>query len=274
MSKGKLSAFFAALLIASVAATFIATRSFALQTPPADNEHQTGAVLWYQTAAENRALAYQAFELAKLRLDAQLKPCKKSRKKLPCAIVTDVDETILDNSPNQAFLIKNRRSFNPTDWQNWCNLEAAKPLPGAIEFFNYAVNKGFKPFYVTNRDAAQKTVTGNNLRKAGFPDVTDETLMVRADTSSKEARRQAIAQKYRIVMLLGDNLNDFAQAFERKSIADRSAAVDAAKADFGSRFIMLPNPMYGDWESAIYDYNFKRTEEAKAVIRQTLLQSY
>lgn len=265
---------FVVILTASVTATYFATRSAALQVPAADNEHQTSAVLWYQTAAENRALAYQAFELAQLRLDRQLKSCKKSKKKLPCAIVTDVDETILDNSPNQAFLIKNRRSFNQTDWQNWCDLAAAKPLPGATEFFQYAASKNIKTFYVTNRDKAQKNVTAENLRKVGFPDVTDETLMVRADTSSKESRRQAIAQKYRIVLLLGDNLNDFAQVFERKNIADRFAAVDAAKTDFGSRFIVLPNPMYGDWESAVYDYNFKRTEEEKTIIRNGLLRSY
>src|SRR6266571_8626684 len=38
----------------------------------ADNEYQTGAILWTQSSAEYRALAYQAFSLARLRLDADL----------------------------------------------------------------------------------------------------------------------------------------------------------------------------------------------------------
>lgn len=278
MTKTKLSVLFAAFFIICLIITYIAARVTAQQAQPqpaADNEYQIGAVLWYQTAAENRALAFQAFELARLRLEQHLKECrKKSKNNLPCAIVTDVDETVLDNSPNQAFLIKNRRQFNQMDWQNWCNLQGAKAIPGALEFLNYAASKNVKTFYVTNRDTAQKSMTAENLRKAGFPEVTEETLLVRTETSSKEPRRQAIAQKYRIVMLLGDNLNDFAAIFERKNIADRFAAVDAAKAQFGSRFIVLPNPMYGDWESAVYDYNYRRSEEEKSSIRRSLLQSY
>jgi 5'-nucleotidase (lipoprotein e(P4) family) len=277
MSKTHLSVLFAFLLAFSVAATHVYTRTTAQQAQPApvaDNEYQAGAVLWFQQAAENRALAYQAFNLAKMRLDTELKACKKSRKKQPCAIVTDVDETILDNSPNQAWLVKNRQNFSSENWLNWVKQESAKPLAGSLDFINYAAGKGIKTFYVTNRNVAEKEATANNLKKVGFPEVTDETLLVRTEGSGKEPRRQTVAAKYRIVLLLGDNLNDFSDIFERKSIVDRFAAVDSVKQEFGSRFIVLPNPMYGDWESAVYDYNFRRTEEEKANIRRGLLQSY
>jgi 5'-nucleotidase (lipoprotein e(P4) family) len=276
MSKIKSSVLFAVLLTAAIFATYISIKTTAQQTqagPAADNEYQIGAVLYFQTAAENRALFYQAFELAKLRLDQKLKECEKLKKKLPCAVVTDIDETALDNSPNLAFLIKNRRASNADDWQKWFDMQAAKPLPGALEFFKYAASKNIRVFYVSNREAAQKSATVGNLQKAGFPDASDETVLLRAETSSKEPRRQMIAQKHRIVMLLGDNLNDLAQVFERKSITDRFAAVDNLKADFGSRFIVLPNPMYGEWESAIYDYA-RRTDEEKATLRRNALQSY
>jgi 5'-nucleotidase (lipoprotein e(P4) family) len=74
-------------------------------------------------------------------------------------------------------------------------------------------------------------------------------------------------------MLVGDNLNDLAQVFERKSIADRFAAVDQLKNEFGKRFIVLPNPMYGEWENAVYEYK-RLNEREKAAARQRVLQSY
>lgn len=275
MNKIKLYLAITALVTASVITTsYISAQSTAVQQSVADNEHQASAVLWFQHAAENRALFYQAFNVAKMRLDMELKACKKSRKKQPCAIVTDVDETVLDNSPNQGWLIKNRQNFSAANWLNWVKQESAKPLPGALDFVNYAAQNGVKTFYVTNRNAAEKEATANNLKKVGFPEVTDETLLVRTAESGKEARRKTVAAKYRIVLLIGDNLNDLSDIFERKPIADRFAAVDSVKNEFGSRFIVLPNPMYGEWEGALYDYNFRRTEEEKANIRRSLLQSY
>jgi 5'-nucleotidase (lipoprotein e(P4) family) len=266
----------AGLILGAAFAGYIAARTGAQQAQPApaaDNEYQVGAVLFFQTAAENRALFYQAFNLARLRLDAELKACKKSQKKMPCAVVTDVDETVLDNSPNQAWMIINQRTFNQADWQKWVDRVEAKPLPGTLEFFNYAASKGIKTFYVTNRSEAERAGTTENLKKAGFPEVTNETLLLRADTSGKEPRRQQIAQKHRIVLLVGDNLNDLAEVFERKPIAERFAAVDNLKNDFGNRFIVLPNPMYGEWENAVYDYK-RLTEEQKVRSRQEKLQSY
>lgn len=115
------------------------------------------------------------------------------------------------------------------------------------------------------------------MKRLGFPDVSDQTLLVRTDpkTSSKEARRRGVSTKFRIVLLMGDNLNDFAEIFSQsKSVADRLAAVERNKAEFGRRFIVLPNVMYGDWESAIYDYNFKLTEEEKAAKRKSQLRTY
>lgn len=266
------------LIVASIAATFLITRSAAQQTqtaPAVDNSYQIGATLYFQTAAENRALAYQAFNLAKMRLDMELKACKKSRKKMPCAIVTDADETILDNSPQQAWGIKNNRAFNSTDWLDWVNRAEAKPIAGSLEFLNYAASKGVKTFYVTNRKATERAGTLENLKKVGFPEVTDETLLVRTDlkNSTKEPRRNSIEKNYRVVLLLGDNLNDFSYIFENKSITDRFAAADSMKNEFGSRFIVFPNSMYGDWENAIY--NYERLDDAqKNEARRNALQSY
>jgi 5'-nucleotidase (lipoprotein e(P4) family) len=102
-------------------------------------------------------------------------------------------------------------------------------------------------------------------------------LLVKVDprNSSKEPRRRDVGAKYRIVLLMGDDLNDFAEVFENsKTIGTRKAAADRFKAEFGKRFIVLPNPMYGNWESAIYGYNFKLTEAEKAEKRRSLLKDY
>ena len=133
-------------------------------------------------------------------------------------------------------------------------MRKAKAMPGAVDFLNYAVSKGVKVFFVSNRDEVQKQATIDNLKTAGFQDVSAENVVLRTTESSKEARRQAILQKYRIVILMGDNLDDLSNVFERKSMIDRFAETDKARAMFGNKFIVLPNAMYGTWENAIYEY--------------------
>lgn len=225
--------------------------AWAQQPQPApDNEYQVGAILWAQTAGEARALYYQAFTLARLMLDRDLREQHKS--KLPRAVVVDVDETILDNSPFQASLVKDHKEYTQQAWAAWTASAQAAALPGAVEFLRYAAAKGVRVFYITNRKLEEKAGTMANLTKAGFPNVNDETLIMRTDTSSKEPRRKAVAARYRIVLLLGDNLNDFSDVFEKQTVAERLAAVEQNKEQFGTHFIVLPNAMYGDWESAIY----------------------
>ena len=247
------------------------------QTPaePAQNTYIEGAVLWQQTSGERRALSYQAFNLARMMLDRDLKMNRSNRK--PRAIVVDVDETILDNSLAEGMYLKNRVNYNQKDWTEWINRAEATPLPGAVEFLRYAVKHGVRVFYITNRNDVQKAGTATNLNKLGFPNVSDQTLLVQTDpkNSSKESRRQSVGAKYRIVLLMGDDLNDFSDVFENsKTIGDRAAAADRNKEEFGKRFIMLPNAMYGNWESAIYGYNFKLTEAEKAEKRRSVLKSY
>ncbi len=246
----------------------------------ADNEYQVGAVLFMQKAAEYRALCYQAFNLGRWQLDADfdkknVKKMPKAERKMARAIVVDVDETVLDNSPHQAELIKNRMPFTGTIWTAWVNRRQAKAIPGAVEFLKYANAKGVRVFYVTNRIEAEKQGTIENLKAAGFPDVSDETVMVKTTESTKEPRRQMIKdKKFRIVMFFGDNLNDFSNVFENKTVTDRFTETDKAKDLWGKRFIVLPNVMYGDWESAIYDNKRGLSEVEKTQKRAAALESY
>lgn len=264
-----------ALFVSAYSGATFFGHSNAQQTQPAaapDNEYLVGAILWTQSSSEFRALSYQSFNYARLLFDKDLKTMR--RNKMKRAVVVDVDDTVLDNSPYEASLILKRQSFTAAGFTDWCKSAAATALPGSVEFLKYAHAKGARIFYVTNRRQADKECTAENLRKAGFPDVSDETLLVRADTSSKEPRRQTIAKKHRIVLLIGDNLNDLAADFEKRTLVERNAAVDRVKDQFGSRFVVVPNAMYGEWESAVYEYDSKLTDAEKANKRRNALKGF
>jgi 5'-nucleotidase (lipoprotein e(P4) family) len=251
----------------------------AVQAVPAHSyDYQIGATLYQQKSGEYRALAYQAYNLARLRLDEDLdkknvKKLPKPERKRPRAIVVDIDETILDNSPANALGAKNNLPFNVKDWYAWGEMRKAKPVPGAVDFLNYAVSKGVKIFFISNRDEPQKQATIDNLKSAGFSDVSADNVWLRqvVTVSTKEPRRTAVADKYRIVLFMGDNLDDFSDMFEAKSTAERFAAVEKNRDLFGKRFIVLPNAMYGTWENAIYEYKRGLTETQKAEIRTNAL---
>jgi 5'-nucleotidase (lipoprotein e(P4) family) len=210
-------------------------------------------VLWQQTAAEYRALCYQAFNTAKWRLTDML---KKKKSKERWAIVTDLDETILDNSYAEAELIKKDKTYNSPDWAYWVSKAAATEVPGAAKFLQWVHQQGISVFYISNRDTSQVNITITNLKKLNLPDAdVAHTMFAKpSDSSSKETRRVAVMKKYKLVMLLGDNLNDFAKVFELQPIADRKVKTDDAMQDWGNKFIVLPNSTYGEWENALYNY--------------------
>ncbi len=267
------------LIVSTIASPYFVSVSHAQQgTQPAaaDLEYQAGAVLYMQKAAEFRALSYQAYNLARWQLDSDfdkknIKKLPKAERKMLRAVVVDIDETVLDNSPSQALGIKNRTPFNLKDWYAWGEMRKAKPLPGSVDFLNYAVSKGVKIFYVSNRDEVQKQATIDNLKSVGFTDISAENVILRTAESGKENRRRAIAAKYRIVLLMGDNLDDFSDLFERKLVNERFGEVDKVKDIWGKRFIVLPNAMYGTWENAIYEYQ-RLTEAQKAEKRAAALE--
>jgi 5'-nucleotidase (lipoprotein e(P4) family) len=243
-----------------------------------DNEYQTGAILWTQSSAEYRALAYQTFVLARLRLDENLRSHERRRntRRSPqrSAVIVDADETVLDNSRFQAELVLRGLPYDSQAWRAWCQRAEAGAVPGAVDFLTYAARRGVMVFYITNRRQAEKAGTIANLQKLGFPNVGAATVIVREEGKppSKESRRLSVAARYRIVLLVGDNLNDFSDHFSGKSIAERSAQVDRERAEFGSRFIVVPNPMYGDWENAVYENKSGLTDAEKRHYRRTALR--
>jgi 5'-nucleotidase (lipoprotein e(P4) family) len=237
---------------------------------PNRQEHTVSALVWFQNSAEMRALYYQAYALAKLRLDEYLSSPRKAK---PPAVIVDIDETIIDNGPHQAKLIQTNTVF-PSYWSEWLDSAKAEALPGAVEFLSYAASKGVDVFYVSNHTQKELSVTLKNLRLRGFPQATEDHCLLMEKESTKEPRRLRIAETREIVLLCGDNLNDFSFVFERKSVADRFRATDSLKAEFGRRFIVLPNPLYGEWENAVYGYRRGLTDAQKDSLRKASLRGF
>jgi 5'-nucleotidase (lipoprotein e(P4) family) len=214
---------------------------------PWAKDRRAGGTAWYQ-GGESAALYLQGFALARRQLDIVLTNPAPAK---PLAIITDIDETVLDNSPYQAWLIEQRKTYSPATWKQWTVLARAKALPGAREFLDYADGKKVRIFYVTNRDQDEADATLKNLRAEGFPQAEAAHLFCKRNgLKSKDDRRDEITRTHTVCLLLGDNLSDFSSAFDLTVLEERGAAVTHHAARFGSNWIVFPNPMYGDWEKA------------------------
>ncbi len=233
------------------------------------NEYMVLATNWYQQAAEMRAIYYQTYFFAKERLILNKKALKSTKKP---AVVLDIDETILNNSPSQAKAIVTGKSFSKETWKVWTDLAIAEALPGAVDFTNFAKNQGVEVFYISNRDTSELQSTVKNLQEKGFPNAKAEYILLRTSTSDKTPRREQVSQNYEIILFVGDNLTDFSEMYAKRSDDMAFGLVDENKADFGTKFIVLPNPMYGEWEKAMYKNSYKWSENQKDSLRKSNLK--
>lgn len=258
--------FLATLVTAcTVAPTRDATSEAAVATvsPAHDN---LNAVLWMQTAAEYEATVRGVYAAASGRLVAALadpgwnalpeSERSEGFESLPPAIIVDADETMIDNSPFQARDVRDGHRFDYARWVAWVNERRARAMPGALEFARDAAERGVTIFFVSNRDTpgeAESTIA--NLRALGFPIAVDagNVLMrgdARAPAREKSERRRWVGARYRVLLLLGDNLGDFMDGVGTTVVTRQELM--APYADWwGVRWFMQPNPAYGSWEAAV-----------------------
>jgi acid phosphatase len=235
------------------------------------------SALWLQTSAEYRALSLQVYSAAYAELPMALAdkdrtatvPTAADTASLPPAIIMDVDETVLSNARFQGDLIRHGTTFDRGLFSQWVNRSNAPALPGALEFVKAADQLGIKIFFVTNRDASLEAATRENLQRAGFPLERDfDNLLMRNErpewTRDKESRRSFIATNYRVIMIFGDDLNDFTSA-ATISPGHRQNFVAESAEFWGRHWFLLPNPAYGSWEQALY--GFRRNLDAGEKLR-------
>jgi 5'-nucleotidase (lipoprotein e(P4) family) len=124
----------------SLAITLFIALSASAQDAPLSiaNGGKVWASVYQQRAAEYKALCFQAYNLARLRLDEAL----KHKGKKPLAVITDIDETLLDNSPYDALRAINNQDFDLKGWKEWTAKGIADTVPGAPTFLNTRHPKG------------------------------------------------------------------------------------------------------------------------------------
>ena len=218
---------------------------------------------WYQQSGEMKALYYQAFNWAEILLNEKAKV--KGEK--PQAVILDIDETVLDNSPSSACQIIENIPFSEALWEDWCSKIEAEALPGALEFTLYADKLGVEVFYISNRAENLSEYTIANLEKLGFPNADPVHILLKNDTSSKDFRREIVHEKYDIILFIGDNLGDFDGSFDNRTNGIAKKLVEERSDRFGTEYIILPNPMYGSWERPFRTGNGNQAENKVSALK-------
>lgn len=222
-------------------------------------EQGADAVLWQNASAEAYWLYQQGYELAGSKLRSNLSELADEEQMVdpsdvdrsPCAVVVDVDETVLDNSPYQVNTIRWGRTFDPADWKAWTDQARARALPGALEFLQEVEGSGCEVFYITNRDTTEMASTLRNLDSLHFPFADEDHLLLMEGTSDKTARRARVAATHHVLLLVGDQLRDFDEAFKDRTYNHGKEVVDTMSDSLMHYFVLLSNPMYGTYRDAV-----------------------
>jgi acid phosphatase len=230
------------------------------------------AVLWLQSAAEYEALTRQAYQLAREQLDRAIVDPRWTAAleqegdfgSLPPAIVLDLDETVWSNARYEARLVRRYGKFSQETFSQWCRESAAPVLPGAREFLDYAHGRGVAIFYYSTRPERLRGCTRENLGAQGLPEAGRADRLLLNDGTGKAEHRRRVSRNFRVLLLVGDALEDFAHGY-KGAPAERKRVADRYRDYWGKRWIMLPNPVYGHWEASFYefDYAMPRAEQLR-----------
>ena len=173
----------------------------------------------------------------------------------PLAAVFDADETLIWNLGAMRYFAEQGKDFDPAVWDQWEKTGAGKAvaMPGVIDALAIMRGAGVTIIVNTNRSAANPKGSEDTLRAAGLGDFKHgETLFLMGDTpdgASKDGRRALIASRWCVIAMGGDQLGDFAQAFNARglSVADRKAMATSGPVAglWGHGWFLLSNPVYG-----------------------------
>lgn len=219
------------------------------------------ANLFMQTSAEYRAGCYQAYNFALLRLNDTL--AKRNQPNKPPAIVMDLDETVFDNAGFQASQLRSGLAYENRLWDDWekNHSQHIGLVPGARRFILEATKKGVTVVYISNRSHEYLQQSKDALKRFEIPLRDDSELkLFKGTNTSKKERIDEVKANYDLLLIVGDNLRDFDDRFKCPPLSDpktpeslesaiqaRKDQVDQTESAFGDRWIILPNPAYGEW---------------------------
>jgi len=221
--------------------------------------HRRNETLWASESAEYTAVALQTYASAREKLavalaDPSWTACLEQQagyETLPPAIIVDLDETVLDNRPFQIRLIRENLAFDEAHWNEWVREARSDAIPGAVEFLAEAERLGVEIFYITNRSHEVEEPTRRNLARHGLPVKAEmDTLLAKHEkpewTRDKTSRRALVSASYRVLLMLGDDLDDFVTS-PSESRNSRHETVVSEREMWGEKWFVLPNPLYGGW---------------------------
>ncbi|KAK8658885.1 hypothetical protein V6N13_029104 [Hibiscus sabdariffa] len=146
--------------------------------------------------------------------------------------VFDVDETLLSNLPYYADHGYGLEIFNPVEFDKWVYRGMAPGIEPSLKLYEKVLNLGFKVFLLTGRSEKQRSITIENLTKAGFRS-WDKLILRDSEDQDKpatvfksEKRSKMVEEGYRILGNSGDQWSD---------LSGSSPSNHSFK---------LPNPMY------------------------------
>lgn len=243
------------------------------------NAHEMlNATLWQHTSAEYEVAVMQAYRLAQENLDRALADISwnaaleqtGNTSSLPPAILLDLDETVIDNTEYEVRIIRELGQYSPESFAQWCESAQAPAITGAPEFLEYAASRQVAVFYYSARKESLRDCTTRNLRLLDLPFADDSHLLLDNGTSKSEYRR-LIASRYRLLLLVGDNLEDFVEGSKSGTGQRRELAKRYARR-WGREWIILPNPMYGHWESTTYNFDYRLPRDQQLQRKRDALQ--
>jgi 5'-nucleotidase (lipoprotein e(P4) family) len=201
---------------------------------------------WFRSSAEYRGITREVYRDAGEHLAELIHGMAAGS----WAVILDADETVLDNSLHERRLADQGKSFNEAEWAGWVRERAATAIPGAVEFTTLVHEMGGRIAIVTNRADSLCRPTRENLARVH---VTADIVLCQTGPGDKNQRFQQVAMgiaapgipALKIVEWVGDNIQDF------PDLTQAIRTVSDGYANFGVRYFLLPNPMYGSWEKNV-----------------------
>ena len=204
------------------------------------------SIRWVRDAAEYRAAVLQTYRLVTAHVEREA----AGRRAGSWAAVLDADETVITNLTYQAERARAGLAYSTDSWAAWVRRREATPLPGAAAFLTRVRALGGRIAIVTNRLGSECDDTIAVFTRDAL--VYDAMLCrPNGSPSDKNARFEAVqfgktaasATPLDVVAFVGDNIQDFPGLSQKVKDAG-----EAGFAAFGTRFFVLPNPMYGSWQ--------------------------